>query len=62
MNEKKGLKRVKILFKGEWIEFNIPETKPKFNPQRLYHDGIAFQQSFMDDEWERWERDATVAY
>lgn len=51
-----------IEFMGQFIELPmLKDPKRDFSP-RTIHDGIAFTQQCMDDEWERWERSATLEW
>jgi hypothetical protein len=47
---------LKIPWEGGFIEFPKPEEPKTWKAKRPYHDGIAYTQSCLDDEWERWEK------
>jgi len=52
--------KLKIPWNGGFLEFPKPGKPDTLKAKRPYHDGIAYYQSCLDDEWERWEKRSLV--
>jgi hypothetical protein len=51
---------IQILWMGQTIELPKPNKVKELASRRPYHDGMAYYQQCMDEEWERWEKDSLL--